>query len=349
MKRFAIIVAAAGTVLLSQPAAKACPVCLGFKPQQPTFAAELRAAKTVVIAQPTGEPGEFRVQRVVRGAAELKDARISLPGDYATGPEVLVRDEDGEAWKCLGPSGVDLAPFFKTILELQADDPRDDAEWRARLSQVKPFLGHPDARIARSAWAEWARAPYRVIRQQRLAPAPLRVWLADSAQAYAHPLWVVLLGINGDAGDAKHLNEKLEAAWQTNDATQLAARLTARIEREHAEGIAWLEAHYIRDRDRMLEEIQAAVTALAAQGSANETLRPRILSACRLMLAERRPLSGLVATQFAAAQDSGAVEHYRQLLASGEPVLPSTVPAIKSYLANFDSSSRTTTKSASTP
>jgi hypothetical protein len=349
MRRLALAASAVCLVLLLQSEAMACPVCLGFKPQQPTFASELRAAKTVVIGVPTGEPGEFRVQLVARGAAELKATRISVPDANATRPIVLARSEDGDAWKNLGSSGAHLASFFKTILALPVDDPRDDAEWNARLSRVKPFLGHLDARIARSAWAEWARAPYRVIRQQRLEPAQLRVWLADNTQAYAHPLWIVMLGIVGDAQDMKDVNGQLAAAWRANDATLLAARLTARIEREGDGGVAWLEKHYIRDRERMLEEIQAAVTALAVQGAANEPLRPRILSACRLMLAERRPLSGLVAPQFAAAGDASAVEHYRNLLASGEPVLPSTVRAIQSYLATFDAPSTTTTASASTP
>lgn len=349
MRRFATIVAAACIALLPRSAATACPECLGFTQRQPTFASELRAANAVVIVLPTGEPGEFRVSQVVRGAAELKDSRIVLSEGNATGPEVLARGEDGDVWKDLGPSGPHLTPFIETILELPADDPRDDSGWSERLTRVRPFLGHPDARIARSARAEWARAPYRVLRRQQMEPARLRAWLADDTHAYAHPLWIVLLGVNGDAGDWKDLNEKLEAAWKANEAALLAARLIARIERDHEAGIAWLEAHYIRDADRTLPEIQAAVAALAAQGGANEQLRPRILSACRLMLDERRPLSGLVAPQFAAARDPGAVEHYRLLIESGEPVLPSTLPAIRSYLAAYDVPSGTAAAPASTP
>ena len=313
--------------------ATACPICLGIVPQQPTLADEVRAAQAVIIGQPADAPGAFEVRGVVKGDAALKGARIELAEARPGGNLILARAGADQPWKSLGASRVHLAGFFKVCLDLPPAEPRGDAEWSDRLARVQPFLGHLDPRVARSAWAEWARAPYRAIRGKCVEPEKLRAWLLDPGQAYAHPMWVVLLAVSGDADDARELNEKLDAAWRTNDATLVAALLTARIEREGEAGVAWLEEHYIRDRDRTLDEIQAAIAALSVQAGASERLRPRIHTAYRVMLAERRPLSGLVARDLAAWGDWSAAGHYQTLLASGEPVLSETRRAITDYLA----------------
>ena len=323
--------------------ATACPICLGIVPQQPTLADEVRAAEAVVIGQPTDTPGAFEVRGVVKGDSALKGARITLSDARAASASILVRAGADQPWKSLGASFIHLAGFFKVVLDLPPAEPRDDAKWSDRLARVQPFLGHLDPRVARSAWAEWARAPYRAIRGKCVEPEKLRAWLLDPGQAYAHPMWVVLLAVSGDADAGRELNQKLEAAWRTNDATLVAALLTARIEREGEAGVAWLEEHYIRDRDRTLDEIQAAVAALSVQADASESLRPRILAACRVMLAERRPLSGLVARDLAAWGDWSAAGHYQTLLASGEPVLPETRRAISAYLEASRMHSKPTT------
>jgi hypothetical protein len=94
----------------------------------------------------------------------------------------------------------------------------------------------------------------------------MRGWLADPEQADWQPMWLVLLGASGDAEDARRNNEQLESAWMANDASRVVALLTARIEKEGNRGVAWLEEHYIRDRNRTLEEIKAAVAALSVHG-----------------------------------------------------------------------------------
>lgn len=309
-----------------------CPICMGIVPQKPTLADEVTAAHDLIVATATEEPDTFEVHSVIKGDAAPKGGRVNAPGIAGPGPFLLSRAAADAPWKSQGASGVQLAAFFKAVLALPATQPATDAEWNERLARFRPFLGHLDPRIARSAWAAWAGAPYRVLKTQRLEAENLRAWLADPAHAYAQPMWIVLLGASGDAEDARRANEQLEAAWKKNDASLVAALLTACIEREGEKSVDWLEEHYIRDRERTLEEIQAAVAALSVHGEASPALRPRIFAACRTLIAERRPLSGLVAGDLAAWRDWSAESHFETLLTSGEPVLPETRGAINDYL-----------------
>jgi len=313
-------------------ALRGCPICLGIVPQKPTFADELISARDVVVAHPAGAKETFEVGMVVKGDVALKSSTVQLSGIQEAGSVILSRATADATWVSQGSSGVPLIRFFDTVRALPPAAPASDVEWTARLAAFRPFLGHSDPRIARSAWAEWARAPYRMLRLERLQAEELRAWLLDPAQSFASPMWLVLLGVSGDAEDARHMNEQLEAAWKKNDASLTAALLTARIEREGEKGMVWLEEHYIRDRERTLEEIQAAVAALSVQGEASATLRPRILAACRTFIAERRPLSGLVARDLIAWGEWSAESHFQTLITSGEPVLPETRAAISDYL-----------------
>ena len=191
-----------------------------------------------------------------------------------------------------------------------------------------------------------AEAPYRVLRQTRLEPAQLRRWLTDPSREYARPMWIVLLGVSGKEEDKKWVRKQLETAWSKNEASMIPALLTARIEREGGAGIEWLEENYIRDRNRTLSEIKGAVAALSAHGTATEQLRPRILAAYQTLLSERRPLSGLVAGDLANWKDWSAAKHFRNLLSSGEPVLPETRRAIADYLKSCELASSSESEEA---
>lgn len=309
-----------------------CPICMGITPQQPTFVDEVSAASDLVVAGTATSGRVLAVQFVFKGDAMLKGRQVQVSESLAAGTYLLQRVEVTAPWKSLGAAGPQLAAFIPALLELPTAPPATDSEWNHRLAVFRPYLGHLDPRLAESAWRAWAVAPYRVLRTQSMEAAKLRAWIVHPALAHARPMWIVLLGVAGDAADARWNNQQLDAAWQNNDASLAAALLTARIEREGEGGVTWLESHYIRDRERTLEEIKAAVIALGVQGEAIPGLRPRILAACRTLIAERRPLSGLVARDLIAWQEWSAESHFQTLLTSGEPVLPETRGMINDYL-----------------
>ena len=316
---------------------RACPVCLGFTDQEPTLAEVYRRASDVVVAHADADADNCTIDRVIKGDAKLVGQAVALRVALGTSGSVVLSREKGDVdWKAHGATGLHLQLFFRFVEALPLAKPATDDEWLQRLGHWRRFLGHADSRIARSAWSEWAGAPYRVIRQARFEPNRLRSWLADPSQGYAKPMWIVLLGVSGTEKDTRWVQKQLETVWSKNESPLIPALLTARIEQEGTVGIKWLEEHYIRDRDRTLAEIRGATTALGVHGTANENLRPRILAACRTLLKDRRPLSGLVARDLAKWKDWSATKHYQTLLASGEPVLPETRRGIIDYLESSE-------------
>jgi hypothetical protein len=311
----------------------ACPICLGITPQKPTLAEEYLRASDVVVAHAVGDGKTCTVDRVIKGNPALAGQKAALTVAVGVnGAVILSRESEKLSWKVHGSSGLHLQFFFRFVESLTVAEPATDAEWLQRLEQWRRFLGHADSRIARSAWSAWASAPYKIIRQLPFEPAKLRIWSADPSQAYAKPMWIVLLGVSGTMEDAGAIRGQLESAWSKNEAALIPSLLTARIEQEGAAGIRWLEQHYIQDRDRTLEEIKGAMIALGVQGTASEKLRPQVLKAWQTLRDERRPLSGLVARDLARWEEWGATEFYQTLLASGEPVLPETRRGIADYL-----------------
>lgn len=332
MNRTKVLIAGVALLFLGV-GALGCPICLGIGPMERTLADEMMAANDVVVAQFDGTSDSGLVGRVMKGDSALRNVRVRVEGFRGAGGRVLARGTGLENWVDHGQADGGIIQFLEGMKRMRVGMPGGDSEWDDRLAAFRPYLGHRDPRLARSAWSEWAKAPYSAIRRQRVEPALVRAWQLDPGQAYARSLWWIVLGIAGDAEDVRNLNEQLGVAWASNDAFSAAALLTARIEREGRAGVTWLDEHYLRDRDRTLDEVKAAVAALGVHGDASPILRPCVLNSCRLMMAERRPLSGLVARILLTLGDWGGARHFEGLLASGEPVLPETRPAIQAYLA----------------
>ena len=181
----------------------------------------------------------------------------------------------------------------------------------------------------------WAEAPYHVVKGEarQFDRVQLRQWLADPAMAGQSSLWLVLLGTIGNDEDTSWLAAQSEAAWKAGSDKQLAALLAAFIARRGIEAVDFIEQHYIRDRERTLEEIQAALSALGLHGrEAPAEMRPRVLASYRLFMAERKPLAGLVARDLAEWKQWEFAPMFQAMLASRDPLHPTARAAINDYL-----------------
>jgi hypothetical protein len=157
--------------------------------------------------------------------------------------------------------------------------------------------------------------------------------VADGVRPGEDALWWTLIGFRGNEGDAAEIERRLATAWDENETGSLAALLAAALELGGPAKVPWVRDRYLLDRDRTLEEIEAAVLALGVKApSAGEGWRAPLLEAYQAFLRERRPLGGLVARDLASLGDWSAEGHFRELLDSGEPVLPATRRAIGEYL-----------------
>ena len=147
--------------------------------------------------------------------------------------------------------------------------------------------------------------------------AALRAWLADPELAARHRLYLLLLGIAGNARDAAALEQRLEAAWKSGDTTNLASMLAADLELRGAARMAWVEESYLRDRARSPPEIKAALLALSVHGNANGVIpRERVIQSYRMFMKEHPEIAGYVAQDLAAWQYWDAVPEYVALMKS---------------------------------
>jgi hypothetical protein len=246
-----------------------------------------------------------------------------------------VRDDPFPTWVILGAIGADHSGWLRRLAAGKPAAEVSAKEWDARVALVVPYLEHPELLVAGIAYGELAAAPYVAMRaaKPRIDAAAVRRWLTDPKLAARQPLYLLLLGIAGNAQDAAALEQRLEAAWKSGDATNLGSLLAADLELRGPARMDWVEARYLRDRGRSSPEIKAALLALSVHGNANGVIpRERVIQSYRVFMKAHQEIAGYVAQDLAAWQYWDAVPEYVALMKSGvRQQYPSRV-AILAYL-----------------
>jgi hypothetical protein len=345
------------SLLVSLPAAVACPLCYEAARQLVTVGQQLDMADRVVLAVPTGDNDQFRIIEIVKG----DDAVGGIIVDPVTGldtaavrdrePSLLVRDPLPPQWTRLGTIRAEHADWLRQLtatLLVKGDRPRPTwplnmqtsfmlsyAGWRQRIMLVLPYLESSDPLAARIAWGELARAPYAVmdVARARIDAATVERWLEDPTLAPRYAAYTLLLGFAGSAADAERLEQRIQAAWNAHDATNLAAMIGADLELRGPSRVGWVETKYFVDRRRTMPEIEAALLALNVHGEANRTVsRERVIRAYRAFIRERPPMAGFVAQQLADWDCWDATSEYATLLKSNVIKDPASEFAVVNYL-----------------
>jgi hypothetical protein len=336
MKRLVILGMLGLLMIFAGPVAYACPLCLGgvlFAPGQ-----QLDVAEQAVLAAPLANGTRWRVIEVAKGHAVVGQV-ISEPVDGAAMRagtlSLLLRHEQWPRWSSVGTLGVTYASWLRQLAASGPGRGRSDVDWRGRAALVAPYLEDPEPLAAIIAYGEIARAPYGALRplRPRLDAAAIARWLDDPTLAARRPAYTLLLGIAGGPADAERLEQRLQAAWASKDATNLGAMLAADLELRGPSRVAWIETMYFADRRRTMPEISAALQALAEHGDENGAVpRTRVIQAFRVLIKERQPMAGLVAGHLAEWEYWDAVGEYATLLASNVKLDPVSRGAIVAYL-----------------
>ena len=182
----------------------------------------------------------FEVQKAVKGPYEAGRV-LKLEGYQSgtTGETVLLTGGGGELLQWDLPTPISEAGFDY----LMAGPPKD-APTVERLRYYLKFLEHPDELVASDAYGEFANAPFSEIEKLSAEfPADkLHVWLADATTDPARlALYGLLLGLSGDADDAKLLHDTI---FESNDAYRIGI-----------DGI--MSGYLLLTRERGLEELTA--------------------------------------------------------------------------------------------
>jgi hypothetical protein len=339
MKRWVLLGALAFLMIFAGPVAYACPLCLGggFFP----LGQRLDVADQAVLAAPTAGGTQWRIVEGVKGPAVAGQV-IAEPVDGADAaamragrPVLLLHHEQWPRWSSIGTIGVEYAGWLRRLAATGSRTDRPAVDWRGRVALVAPYLEDAEPLAALIAYGEIARAPYSALRslKPRLNAATVARWLDDPRLSSRRPAYTLLLGIAGGPPDAERLEQRLDAAWASRDATNLGATLAADLELRGASRVAWIATKYLADRGRTMPEIAAALQALGEHGDENGAVpRPRVIQAFLVLIKERKPMAGLVAEHLADWEYWDAVAEYAALLASNVPLDPASRGAIVTYL-----------------
>jgi hypothetical protein len=328
----------AALLLCASSVATACPLCLGAF--RSPVAQQLVDLPHEVLAQPSADGRGYRVVALIKGE---QPAGGIIPAEAiqldiivdASSMLLLVRDEAWSMWVGLGAVTVEHASWLRQIAAGKRPADMNADEWRARVALMIPYLEHREPLVAEIAYGELAAAPYAALLAEKphLAAPTIRRWLADPQLAARQPMYLLLLGIAGDASDATALELRLEALWMARDATNLASMIAADLQLRGPSRMAWVDAKYMGDRLRSTRELEGALLALSVLGNADGTIpRERVIQSYGLFMQEHKELAGFVAWDLAAWQYWGAVPLYMALIKSNVRQNFASRVAISDYL-----------------
>lgn len=206
-------------VALSAPLSRlpACPFCSA---PDLTLSERLAQADAAVLGEwRRGEKGEqgalgstaYRVLRIVKDPADQFDKNREL---------VLNRYRPGKAGTLFLLTGTlssgstiqwdDPLQVTETSFQYIVEAPSPESPRQKRLEYFLKFLEYPDPVIAKDAYAEFAKAPYKdvVPLTDRLPRAKIRKWLTSSETPPNRiGLYGLMLGLCGNAKDVQLLKE----------------------------------------------------------------------------------------------------------------------------------------------
>ncbi|MDL2410075.1 hypothetical protein PY650_31560 [Rhizobium calliandrae] len=341
----------------SAATAVACPLCYEAAKQMVTIGQQLNTADRVVIARPDGSTSHFRIASAIKGddadGATIVDPVQGPDGTVPSGcdPCLLIHYALNPHWTALGTMPPEYAAWLRQLIatyrtsgelrraswpqRLQPSTVLNDAGSRQCISLVLPRLESPDALVAQIAWQELAHAPYQALEtvRSRIDAGTVERWLNDPKLASRHATYTLVLGFVGGSADAERLEQKMEAARTSHDATNLAAMIGADLELRGPSRIGWVEATYFADHTRTMPEIEAALLALNVHGEASGTIsREQVIEAYRVFIRERPAMAGFVALQLADWNYWDAATEYAALLKSDAVKDPASQFAVVNYL-----------------
>jgi hypothetical protein len=356
LARLARLLGAVGVLtLLTAGSAAACAICLSG--WVVTIGQQLDLSDQAVLALADSDGQHFRIVEVVKGngAAGRIITEPVLRADAETiqggKPALLLWNALAQRWAGIGAIDADHAAWLRRLVATGGTDgsrskptwPKatqkpnalTDADWHERLAIVVPYLESPEPLAAEIAYGEMGRAPYGALRSVRLQleAGKIASWVDDRKLASRRSTYTLLFGIAGGPSDAAVLEQRIDVAWKSRDATNLAAMLAADLELRGPARLDWIDQMYFADRNRTLPEIEAALLALGVQGGANGAVpRERVIQTYRSFMAERKPMAGFVAQQLADWEYWDATTDYVALLKSDVVKDPVSHFAIVNYL-----------------
>lgn len=308
----------------------ACAICAPSDLEN-TLTQRLFAADVVVLAAASPDGNGYRAEEAVKGelpkgAIQLHETTAAPQAAPTKGRELLLYSAGSQTWRTVGTLKKERTAWVKRLLALgpasALNSGASPAAWLPRLSFLVADLESAEPLVAQTAYEEISLAPYTAMRPLKpsLDAHNLLRWLDTPSLAARHPLYALLLGIAGGQGTADALESRILAGSQSQTAAELSGLFAAYLELRGADGVGWMEQHYLADNARSELEIQAAILALGVHGNDGVRVRKdRVVQAYAVLVRHNKARAGFVASDLGnwGRWEFGA--DYAALLKSREP------------------------------
>ena len=176
-------------------------------------------------------------------------------------------------------------------------------------------------------------APCKLSSRRSTRPRSL-TWTNDPKLASSRPAYTLLLGIVGGPDDAVRIEQHIDVALSSRDATNLSAMLAADLELRGSTRVDWLEQTYFADRKRTLPEIEAALACAKCPWwrRRNRVAQQESSKPIASFIKMRSPMAGFVAMELADWKAWDATADYVGIIRSKAVTDPAGEFAILSYL-----------------
>jgi len=316
-------------VLVSLVLANSAAACYVCRVPYQSQLDKVESSNQVIVARASNEDVvTWRIVRVLKSDENLDLDQIGAVEKSALirpgSSHLLRRAAASDPWTVLDTVDQEHISFLTGALELLSERPvaTTDEDQRHSLAWFLPYLNHANPVLADSAFHKILNAPYNDVRKlgKHLDPGFL-LELLDGSQLASkrRALYITLLGTCGGEYESTLLKQWIDERWETGNSGDLAALLAAHAELNGEQTVRFIEDSYIRNRDRKLDELIAAVAALSLHGQADGRIpRARITASYHLFLQERPPLLEMIIEDCAKWEDWGFAPKVMEIYQSGK-------------------------------
>lgn len=261
-------------LMMGATVAHACPACLGTGAPKLTLVQQLLDSDESVVAARGRDGLHFIVRESIKGPRKpgeeiaLSVGQAPWNGVGGDGVVILGKHLFTKQWVMLGAIAPGREQWLRRLAVMKRTKALDEADWVERVSFFVDDLDDPDPLVRSTAFGELARAPYAAMRTLRpkLDYATLLREYARTTEADGRALIVLLLGLeNGEEG-RRWVGEAFAQAAHDNNASGLAALVTAFLEGAGEDGLRRVEALYLGAAPRGPDETHNVVVGLGVQG-----------------------------------------------------------------------------------
>ena len=322
----------------------ACVICLD---PQGSLLDQMQTSSDVIVARCVDSTaGEYQIVRSIRGYRGRRGTGVrachesTKPIDPTS--RILRWHDVGQFWMDIGPANEKFLAFAERMMLRHPDASISSLSLEKQVDHLVDFipnLEHSNPLIAEAALKRIAGAPYQTLRclDAHWTPAELISKLDQLSaetpdQAERRALYVKLVGICGRSTDMPIANSWIQARLDGAAPVELEALLTASLELLGDSAIGQIEAEYLRDPLRSLNEITAAVNALSTHANCDGVVsRLPVQQTFRSIVRDRPALMELVLADLQEWKDDSLVPVLQEIRQTNR--LPWNHDLIDAYLA----------------